>query len=412
MRRDAKLTQPPRPITTPRPRIFSEDSPPQLDAISDPWAPDDHLAHTWTLRDLYLSQHRPTLRSRATIEDYDRSVTRFESFCAAFPISPSPPDRGATNRIPHPAIAKITPKSLVAFQRWLTSDGHPPRATNKTIGCVQAILSKGARLGILTHSPTIDAVPYRSASTIYTLSQAELSRIYHAAEVATWPTYRRASPTIPGRWPLPYTPADGWRALIVLLATYGMRTEDAITLSPTGHGLTWSSVRRDSRNPDPSGKLTNPEGWLSFVPAKTAAIKPDPLILPITPLVRHHLDRLRVGATPVPAAPVFDWPTTAGSVERSLVGFYWQWDQILKAAGVTATGWEGQPVKLLPKHLRKTCVTWLEDHRPGVSKYVTGHAAERSGGITTATQAKHYRRSETPVVEALLTLPVLGGFTR
>lgn len=400
------------PASTPRPRLYTEDAPPRLDAIDDPWASDSHLAQTWTLRDLYVAQVRPALKSRASIEDYDRSLTRFEAFCHAFPISPSQPPRSGADRISHPAIAQITPKSLVAFQRWLTAEGHPPRATNKTIGCVQAILAKGARLGILTHPPTIEPVTYRSASTIYTLSQAELSRIYHAAEVATWPTYRRASPTIPGRWPLPYTPADGWRALIVLLATYGMRTEDAITLSPTGHGLTWASVRRDSRNPDPSGKLTNPEGWLSFVPAKTAASKPDPLILPITPLVRHHLDRLRVGATPVPAAPVFDWPTTAGSVERSLVGFYWQWDQILKAAGVTATGWDGQPVKLLPKHLRKTCVTWLEDHRPGVSKYVTGHAAERSGGITTAVQAKHYRRSETPVVEALLTLPVLGGFTR
>jgi len=404
------MIQPSRPTDTrstiPHPRLHS------VDPVSDPWASDDHLAHTWTVRDLYVAHVAPTLRTRATREDYARSLDRFDGFCAAFPISSKSPQRSDADRIVNPVLAQITAKSLVAFQRWLRSQGHPPRATNKTIGSIRAILAKGARLGILEQAPTIDSVPYRSASTIYTLSQAELSRIYHACDVATWPTYRRSSQATPGRWPLPYPAADGWRALIVLLATYGMRTEDAITLSPTGHGLTWSSIRRDSRTPHPAGKLTNPDGWLSFVPTKTSGIKPDPLILPITPLVRHHLDRLRVGLVPVPSAPVFDWPTTAGSAERGLVGFYWQWQRILEAANVTATGWSDEPVKLLPKHLRKTCVTWLEDHRPGVSKYVTGHAAERSGGITTEVQARHYRRSETPLVEALLTVPILGGFTR
>ena len=223
---------------------------------------------------------------------------------------------------------------------------------------------------------------------------------------------RRTDASRPGRWKLPYSPAVGWRALLVMLVTYGMRTEDAAAYTADASPLRWRDIRMQAANPHPAGKLSNRWGWLVFTPTKTQTKKPEPLVLPLTPLVRWHLDQLDPDGTACPDDFVFDWPMTAGTAKTSRYGYYPQFSRIFSEAGVAARDWSGDAVEYKPNHLRKTCVTWHETNMPGSSQYITGHSSNRSPDATiTSVQRKHYFNAEGLTMDALMTCPILAGWS-
>ena len=387
------------------PRVFNPDCP------VDPWADDTSIAESMTVKMYYDEVVKRTIKKKGTLDGYRTSLARWQAFCAAFPIPPNLPHRVDNDRTRCPVIAMVTTKSLCAFQDWLLSEGHSNRTVNKDVGNIRTVLSRAAKRGVLKVVPTIQRLPENKSATIQALTKAEFSRIYHACQVAAWPRQRRQTDLLPGRWPLPYCIADGWRALLVMFFTYGMRTEDLIRLSDDCNPLCWSNIVRSTPNPHPAGKRSNRWGWLVFTPDKTTSHKPEPLVLPLTQMARVHLDRLDPSRAASPADEIFLWPMTSGNVKKNKMGFYLQLECIMEAAGVKRRSMrEKSKDRYTPKHFRSTCITWLENHRAGSSAYITGHADDRNPNAIPKVQRDHYFSSEELVLDTLNTIPVLGGW--
>jgi hypothetical protein len=297
-----------------------------------------------TLRDCYLAFTRPRLvrrgRAARTLDGYLAALSRWERLSG------------------DPSVTQITDRTLDEFadalleeHRMKGQDGH--HSTRKHAVCVQAILADCGRPHdgappLLSGVPRCDlpAPPAGSGAALdkrRRIATAELAGCYAECGAAAWPTHLSARAS------------DVWRALLVLAATYGPRTQELI-------GLEWGNVSFDERCPHPkySTSIVNPHGWLWHVPRKTRATKPEPLYLPLTIAARAHLERLRrTGA----GGRIFALP-------RSRRAFDGQRRRLWRLA--VGRGAEWTPYTW--HELRFTASCAWNDLRPGLGEHVTGHA--------------------------------------
>lgn len=330
----------------------------------------------------YLLEELVRDRAPATKQAYLQAINRFEEFLAGgdfaggvsgtvsttthFPPQGGP--EGTADGTGQPSgpdidVRRIDDRLLAHFRGWLDERQVSGSTIGKYWRCLRAIFRRlGPRVpgnprgvGLLESMPYMPT-PAAGVSAKRIVTPERLAALYRACEIATWPRH----PELPA--------VLCWRTLLVLLFTLGMRTGDAVR-------LTWSSVWFEPESPDPDCLVTCPHGWIQFVPTKTARHKPAPLTLPMSAVLADHLLRLRKDRLRV-------FPFGGAPAQR----FYDQWTEIVAESGV-------QPAVQL-RELRKTCNSAHNRNKPGIGRWVLGHAARD-------VNERHYLRVDEDLVEAM-----------
>ena len=355
---------------------------------------------------------RRNARSESTINEVRRGVRAWCEYHGKTAMS---------TRISHPrahGLADIGRKDILAFRDWLITDRRFPNVrANKYVAAVQRCLKvlayEEAPRFVVSTPPSIKRLDEQSQETKFylrfldaeqqkrldelltlgsglsvdlapelaQLRQAdELSRIYRAASVASWPMVSRSGEEI--------DPVAQWQAAIVMWATYGLRTQDQAAYDRHSE-LRWNRVSWQRETPQVGYHAQNEWGWFSVVMQKTKRL----IVLPLSQIASAHLRAIR-SHTASADEPVFNWP-------RCNRNFYRQWYRIVEAAKFPAKFdlASGNLIKLQIKHLRKTAATWHDHYDPGLGSVILGHTCGKN--ITD----KHYRNPELRLVAAINSLP-------
>ena len=361
-----------------------------------------------TLRLVWEKHLAPAMIRRklkpGTLKGYERALKRWDRYREHQKTSPN----GLRDTLPiEQGVNLIGRADLAGFQTYLEQiECCGARTVNKSVEAICKILKVAAEEELIGSVPSCpDPLLGGGKPLKLRLSHDQLNALYQACEIARWPKCG------PGRVPLEYSPCDGWRMLIVWMFFYGFRTGDLIQIKPDAAPVTWGQITGDRESPAEDGQAINDHGWFWYVPSKQESFKPDPLVLPITEVARRHLDMVRPASID-PAMPLLNWP-------RGNKQFYKHWDRLIAEAGIKAKPnlTTGKRPDYEPKHLRKTCVTELNNHRRGIAPLIVGHdecrdaeakilIARRENNV----ERVHYDNAEDAILEALTTLPIPSAF--
>lgn len=339
-----------------------------------------NLGETTDLRQVFTQYLTPELRNnkrrRTTVKDIERHTAKFCEWWATITDQILP-------------VARIDRRHLIEFRDWLLAEGHTNCNTNRHLGTVRQLLRCAERNQIIEHAPRIESLPHRSVAPKVYIDNDQVSQLWEAAPKLDWP--RRTT----RKERLHYEPGDGWRAALILLRTYGFRTQELISLESRYRSLAWANVFGPGMTPNPEGRCVSDIGWISYVPQKQERVKPEPLVVPLT---KHTAAALRVlgWGQFSEDTPVFDWV-------RSSTSFRSAWAIWMVTAGITPREASGVK-KFTPKHFRKTATSYLNLHRSGMAQHIVGHGSDRSGQISVIS-SKHYDNAEAGVLETLESFP-------
>ena len=317
-----------------------------------------------TLRDVYQDLRRERADRRpATLAEYRTSLDRWDAFLRHDP------------RMANPGVS-LGRADLVDFREWLLAQRHPitgeplmgTRTANKYVNTILALVRHAAEDDPDLRVPRVRPLATRRAAEKLYCTDHDLDALYQAAERAVWPVVRGV-------------PADlWWQAALVLWLAKGFRTQELVRYDSDVRALDWSAVRWEPDHPHHWGRTASPHGWIVYTPQKQERCKPEPLVLPLTEIEALHLRSI---APPDRSGPLFPWPLNKRS-------FYGQWQRLIEDAGLDPA--------LLPKHLRKTCVTRVETVAPGMAPFLTGHAPR-------TVQAAHYHNPDAGLRAAVDAFP-------
>lgn len=280
-------------------------------------------------------------------------------------------------RIMHdPPLSQISDLSLLAFRQARLSD-VPPGSTEKSAWTVNKDL-RGIRR-VLNHlgprsrgNPAgmglISVIPYcemllAPCSEVRVASNADLSALYAACDVATWPRSRVPAPQL-------------WRALLAAAFNWGANRRDLYRLTEASIAL------GDGRQ---RGIQTD-RWYVSFVREKTKRKKPRPIVIPLNATMHAHVQGLFAAGE-----RLFPFP------EQNHRDFKRQWDRIHADAGIPLER------KIHFQDLRKTCNTRFDEVSPGIGEWVLGHAARD-------VNRKFYLDVSARMLDAVDRLPQPAGF--
>ena len=279
-------------------RLFSPESPPRQ--TSGP-----------KLAEVFESIVRPSLIgiAQSTLAEYRRAVAKWSLYSSDPPIeeiSDETCEQFCWTVRENPAIRPATYNKWARHLRGVFSRLGPRDSRNR--------LGKG----VLSQIPIVQFLPEEIGDP-RPVPESDLSRIYTACDVATWP--RVPAGTAPARW----------RAWVVLLFNCGPRRDDAL-------GLTVENLATTSR-----GLVLR---WRAKKTGKKQTV-------PVNPVVEWHLRQL-------PAA-------------ETLIGFpnchrdlYRTWNSILAAAGISE--------RYTFHDVRRSCATAFDLISESAAELVLGHA--------------------------------------
>ncbi|MDE2103071.1 MAG: hypothetical protein KGL39_37850 [Patescibacteria group bacterium] len=275
-----------------------------------------------------------------------------------------------------PPVSAITDLSLLAFRQARLAD-VPPGSSEKSAWTVNKDL-RGIRrvlrhLGPRSHgNPAglglISIIPYcemlaAMPGELRIASDAELSALFSACDVATWPRTRVPAPQL-------------WRALLVCAYNWGANRQDLYRLSDV------SIAAGDGRNYGPRTDRL----YVRFVRQKTRRKKPQPLVIPLNATVAMHVQGLLC-----PGERLFPFPA------QNHRDFKRQWDRIHADAGISLDR------KIHFQDLRKTCNTRFDEISAGIGEWILGHAARD-------VNRKFYLDVSARILDAVDRLPQPSGF--
>ena len=292
-------------------------------------------------------------------------------------------------------IAKIDRRHLIEFRDWLTARGASATSANRAVSTIGQILRCGIRNTLIKDAPRLEALPHRGVAPKVFPSDDELTRVWEAFEYADWPTR-----TSQGQR-LHYSATTGWRALLIILRSYGLRIQEAVMMETGFRSLQWSNIHPPGPTPNPEGRTECEHGWLVYTPQKQERVKPDPLFLPLNATTKAAIDAVRPSVID-PNGLVFDW-------SLSSVSFYKSWYLAFAQAQVRPKQLSGVK-RYTPKHMRKSATTHINLHMPGLAQHIVGHGGDRSGQQSVIS-AKHYDNQEQAVLECVASMPLPECFS-
>lgn len=332
------------------------------------------------LVDYVLPELRSKNRRPSTVASLVREVDRWAAWCLSVTDQPLP-------------IAKIRRRHLQTFREWLSAAGGSVPLQNGSIRAVLQVLHAAEKHELITHSPKLEALSRVGVAPKVFPSDEEICRIWDVTNQAVWP--KRDSDLNP----LPYSPADAWKAAIVMYRTYGMRTQELVQLEYDFRSLQWSNITDSGLTPNPVGRCECDHGWLSYVPQKQERMKADALVNPLNEYTRAAVELVRTKSAK-PEYRIFNWSLSA-------VSFRKQWDRLLELAEVKPRETSGVK-KYTVKHLRKAATTQINNHAPGLAEHIVGHGGDRGGqgNQTSLVSGKHYNNPEQAVLACVLSMPL------
>ncbi len=285
----------------------------------------------------------------------------------------------SNHRSMRPMLAQaVTTGDIEDFLGWVeaeaakTGDRNPQNTRNKCRMQMLAVwnwLARVGRLSAVVRFP--ERVTARTVAGQYFLRRSEVSALYQAAG-------RLRSPRL---WRDPRPLGKLWQAAIVLFYFYGLDTR-ALFYELGKSQLGWQHIFPEELPPGRVANVRCPHGWIRWQRQKTGML----LLLPIHPVVRHHLDAIR------PTGELFDRSSAvfgrAGGTDPNE-----RFRGLVEAAGLPAKldAQTGQRVPYVLKDLRKTCATAYGGRD---ARLILGHA---DGTITD----KHYANRLPEVLAAV-----------
>lgn len=297
-----------------------------------------------TLRNAYQTYLLPSQIARGiaagTLKDYETTLRHWSRLMESG--GPIP-------------IDTITDDTLERFADCLQfQDGKQPRSVDKSLIYVESILNRcgprtpGNKRGRGILSSFVFAEKRDNGQRTKrrrVLSNEQLSQIYHACSVATWP-----------RSPIATAP-EIWRAWLVMMYHLGPSRTDSFLMPSTcfALGLSQPTVSLSPRCPIPELDVEHPYGWFVYSRTKTARRKPEPICVPMTASLRKHLlpfadSQSQLNLLPFPHAQRY-WYTWLRKIQ-------------------TEAGIEDP---YTPQEFRKTCNVAWDAVEFGLGAYVLGH---------------------------------------
>ncbi len=300
-------------------------------------------------------------RKRATVNSIRKAIVEWEAY---FPAD-------------FWNVRQIRTKHFERWQRKLQQSGLSAATVNRYMRGIVQVMRAGEKHRIIKSVPSAEMLPVIPATKYY-LTPENVAKLWDAADGMSWPRINGI------------TAAEFWKCAIVLLWTYGFRTQELISFDDERPSLKWSGICFEVDTPNPGGEAKNAFGWLTYTPQKQSWAKPTPLYLPLTPTARAALEILQ-GAKSQSDGRVFPVP-------RGSSAFYKAWVELQAKADLSLK--DGGTFQL--KAFRRSAATYLENHRHGLGGAVGGWADRESSGVMT----KHYRVTEGMLVEQLATYKV------
>lgn len=331
---------PPLVPSAPSIRIF------QPDADEDPQTPKNtrtispgvlYPTTSWTLRVVYEAHVLPELTAdqKGTKEGYSGALNHWES------------------RTENPGVDRVDDDVRKTFQGSMERDprDYSPDTIRKQWRYLSHIMRVAKAKGLMAEVPKLQRLPTVDPD-VRIVPDEHLERFYLACALATWPQLDCMSAP------------DWWRGSVVIWRIYGLRCCELHNRLPWRSERTKHDLKKDWPSPGvyedpvcpmklirPLG-IRSPYGWLVYTPKKQTWAKPSPLVLPLHPVARAHLDRIRGDRQ-------FVFPRS-----KANKAFNAQWDRLLEAAHIPDDD------RFLRHDLRRTC----EDGYGSVGQHVTGHA--------------------------------------
>lgn len=333
-----------------------------------------------TLRDVWERLVKPAMlqngSAQSTINGYATDLKRWEE------VTSSPSFGDGSFGEQGPTLRDINRDLLNEFRERLKN--RPRRAahrqnvestreespvsintTNRIIRSLNVLLHRAspdvpgnpAGEGITDEYLNIRQFP-RSRSAKRVASTEEVGAWYKWTHEAAWPS---GQPVPAPLW---------WRTLIVLISHYGFRTRDNFDLK-------WEDIFWEAQCPNEDAPWKCVHGWIRMTPRKTARKKPDPLVLPMTTVVRAHLMSCweasgkpqtgRVLKCPVKRKTARTLPDGQASNRTTQDHLQAERRRQQRRAGIE------RPYTF--NQLRKTCNTWLRRIDRELGRLVLGHAS-------------------------------------
>ncbi len=210
----------------------------------------------------------------------------------------------------------VTSSHLQAFAQWLSDTTClGPDRINNNVGEVLAILKLAADNGHEIRSLRYKRLPKVVGAKIF-FDPTQIARLWLAAGETTWPPQECRKRGL-GFGGTGMESSTWWRAVIILMRTYGMRVQDLVAYQGEKQPLTWRGITFDAQSPNPSAKGKEgcqwELGWLSYRAGKLKSRGGKQYYLPLTKHSRAAIDRLRTAAAARAAALGLDaipqdWP--------------------------------------------------------------------------------------------------------
>lgn len=329
-----------------------------------------------------------------TRADYSKYVDYWDEFEASTQSSqPAQAQPQEDPRINDPwVLSEINSKVVGAFIVWMQSRGMSNSTTNKAKNCIKRIIELAGQEGCIVNPIRTKAVIAKPAPKHY-IDDLQMAALWSACNGQTWPM-RDGRRTFNGSGMPPMT---FWRCVLVFLRTYGMRVQDLVSYTHQKQPIKWKQIALSPRTPNPDGRLSWELGWLHYKASKTGR----EYYLPLTKHTRIAIDKLRelaiaaVGSEDLIAdRPILPCPTGHGLTNH--------WQALQAKAGVSKPNGEHYDLE----DFRKTCATYLSEHREDLPYHVCGWSLE--GGSRVA--HRHYINGERVLVEHLPSAPMPGCF--
>jgi integrase len=316
-----------------------------------------------TLRDVWDRVLKPWLieegREPETIDGYAMDLRRWERETSSLDFG------GGCFGACGPPVSQITRELLKEFRERVKAISVSAGTANRIFRSINVILHRASPAGrgnaegegLSDEWLNLKLLP-AARPTKRTASLQQIGDWYARTEGATWPVdLHVASPL----W---------WKTLLVLLCHYGFRTGDFLKLD-------WSHVFWSSDCPQSDSSVRNNHGWIMFTPSKTAKKKPTPLVLPMTRVVRAHLQACWELCGSPRTGRIFRCPVLRRTKKTAKGGDACQRtaEEHLHEERALQQRRAGIVEPFTFQDLRKTCATWLGRVDRELRRLVLGHAS-------------------------------------
>lgn len=363
------------------------------------FTPPEISASQLTIRFAYEEYLIPDLApdvKDSTKSDYARWIGQWEEYeqwVAQSTQIAQPTEQSSLNpRMAYPwVLTDISSRLVSGFSQWLLDSRSLSKSTaGKAQNLIKRVIELAAQEGHKVNPIKVKTMKPAPAAKHY-IDDLQMACLWLECDAQSWPPQKQRR-TFAGSG---MSPATFWRCVLIMLRCYGMRVQDLVSYQKHKEPILWRDITLTPRSPNPEGRVESPLGWLHYVASKTGR----EYYLPLTPITRVAIDRLRAAAIAAigpeipPERPILPCPAGHGLTDG--------WKLLQARARVSKPSGEHYDLE----DFRKTCATYLDEYCDELAYHVCGWSTPGS-----KVAHKHYINSERKLVAKLPDAPIPNCF--